>query len=55
MARYTVIFFVIAVVTAFFGYGDIREDVAEIAKYVCFIFSVAFFISLLLSIEVKRQ
>jgi uncharacterized membrane protein YtjA (UPF0391 family) len=54
MVRFTVVFLVAAIVAAFFGFGDIRADVAEIAKYVCFIFSVACFVSLF-AIQTKRQ
>jgi uncharacterized membrane protein YtjA (UPF0391 family) len=54
MARFTVIFLIVAIVAGFFGFGDIRADVAEISQYVCVIFSVACFISLF-AIQVKRQ
>ena len=38
MLRYAVIFFIIAIIAAFFGFGGIASGAAEIAKILFFIF-----------------
>lgn len=47
MLRWTIIFIVIAIIAAIFGWGGISEGAADIAKILFFIFIVLFVISLL--------
>ncbi len=47
MLRWTVIFLVIAIVAAIFGFGGIASGAASIAKILFFIFLVLFVISLI--------
>ncbi|MGB3775863.1 MAG: DUF1328 domain-containing protein, partial [Leeuwenhoekiella sp.] len=46
MLKWTVIFIVVAIVAAIFGFGGISESAAGIAKILFFIFIVLFLISL---------
>lgn len=46
MLRYAVIFFVVALVAAVFGFGGIAAGATEIAKILFFIFLVLFVVSL---------
>ncbi len=51
MLHYSVVFFVIALVAAVFGFGGIASGAVEIAKILFFVFAimavVSFFVSLL--------
>lgn len=47
MLRWSVIFFVIAIIAAIFGFGGIAEGVASIAKVLYFIFLALFIIAIL--------
>jgi uncharacterized membrane protein YtjA (UPF0391 family) len=47
MLRWSVIFFIIAIVAAIFGFGGIAEGAASIAKVLFFIFLVLFVITIL--------
>jgi uncharacterized membrane protein YtjA (UPF0391 family) len=47
MLRWTVIFLVVALIAALFGFGGIAAGAASIAKVIFFIFLVLFVISLL--------
>lgn len=47
MLRWSVIFLVIAIVAAIFGFGGISESAAGIAKILFYIFIVIFIISLI--------
>jgi uncharacterized membrane protein YtjA (UPF0391 family) len=47
MLRYAIIFFVIALVAAAFGFGGIAEGAASIAKFLFYIFVVLFVLTLL--------
>ena len=46
MLRYALIFFVVALIAALFGFGGIAAGATEIAKVLFFIFVVLFVISL---------
>jgi uncharacterized membrane protein YtjA (UPF0391 family) len=46
MLRWTIIFIVVAIIAAIFGFGGISESAAGIAKILFFIFIVLFLISL---------
>jgi uncharacterized membrane protein YtjA (UPF0391 family) len=50
MLRYAVIFFIIAIIAAFFGFGGIATGATEIAKILFFIFIVIFLATLLLGV-----
>lgn len=53
MLRYAIIFFVIALVAALFGFGGIAAGATEIAKILFFIFIVLFVVSLVAGL-IKR-
>ncbi len=53
MLHYAVVFFVIALVAALFGFGGIAAGAAEIAKILFFVFLVLFAVSLVLGL-IKR-
>lgn len=46
MLRYALIFFVVALIAALFGFGGIAAGATEIAKILFFIFLVLFIVSL---------
>ena len=46
MLRYAIIFFVIALIAALFGFGGIAAGATEIAKILFFVFIVLFVVSL---------
>ena len=50
MLRYAVIFFIIAIGAAVFGFGGIAAGAAEIAKILFYIFVVIFLVTLLLGV-----
>ena len=47
MLHYAVVFFVIALIAALFGFGGIAAGAVEIAKVLFFIFLVLFIVSLI--------
>ena len=53
MLRYAVIFFVIAIIAALFGFGGIAAGASEIAKVLFFVFLVLFIVSLVAGL-IKR-
>lgn len=50
MLHYAVVFFVIAIIAAIFGFGGIASGAVEIAKILFFIFVVLFVVSLLIGL-----
>ncbi|WP_031428821.1 DUF1328 domain-containing protein [Flavimarina sp. Hel_I_48] len=48
MLRWTIIFVVVAIVAAIFGFGGVSESAAGIAKVLFFIFLVLFLITLIM-------
>jgi uncharacterized membrane protein YtjA (UPF0391 family) len=50
MLHYAVVFFVIALIAALFGFGGIAAGAVEIAKVLFFIFLVLFVVSLVLGL-----
>lgn len=54
MLRWTIIFLVVAIIAAIFGFGGIAESAAGIAKVLFFIFIVLFLISLIFG-GIKRS
>ncbi len=51
MLKWAATFFIIAIVAAIFGFGNIAEGAADIAKVLFFIFIVIFLITLLLGLK----
>lgn len=50
MLRFAVVFFIIAIIAAIFGFGDIADGATDIAKILFFVFIVLFVISLLFNL-----
>jgi uncharacterized membrane protein YtjA (UPF0391 family) len=50
MLQYAVIFFIIAIIAAVFGFGGIAAGAAAIAKILFYIFLVVFLVTLLLGV-----
>jgi uncharacterized membrane protein YtjA (UPF0391 family) len=50
MLRWAVVFFIVAIIAAVFGFGDIAAGATDIAKILFFIFLVLFVLSLLLNL-----
>ena len=50
MLYYALVFFIIAVVAALFGFGGIAAGAVEIAKIIFFIFLVLFVVSLVVGL-----
>ena len=50
MFHYAIVFFVIALIAALFGFGGIAAGAAEIAKVLFFIFLVLFVVSLVVGL-----
>ena len=46
MLRYALIFFIVAIIAALFGFGGIAAGATEIAKILFFVFVVLFVVSL---------
>jgi len=55
MLRWSVIFFVIAIIAAIFGFGGIAEGAADIAKVLFFIFLALFVIVLLFGASIFKR
>jgi len=54
MLHYALVFFVIAIVAAIFGFGGIAAGAVEIAKILFFIFLILFVVSLVMGL-VRRS
>lgn len=50
MLRWAVIFFIIAIIAAVFGFGDIAEGATDIAKILFFVFILLFLVSLIMNL-----
>jgi uncharacterized membrane protein YtjA (UPF0391 family) len=50
MLHYALVFFIIALIAALFGFGGIAAGAAEIAKILFFIFAVMFLVSLIVGL-----
>ena len=55
MLRWAVIFFVISMIAAFFGFTDVAAGAAEIAKVLFYIFLVIFAVLLILGLTVAQK
>lgn len=54
MIRFAVIFLILAIVAALFGYGDVEPNVAQIAKYISLACAMLFLLALF-SIDLKKR
>lgn len=50
MLRWAVIFFIVAIVAAVFGFGNIAGAATDIAKVLFFLFLILFVVSLILNL-----
>jgi uncharacterized membrane protein YtjA (UPF0391 family) len=55
MLRWAVIFFLISVIAAFFGFTDVAAGAAEIAKVLFYIFVAIFVVFLVLGLTVAEK
>ncbi|MEP6602196.1 MAG: DUF1328 domain-containing protein [Nitrospirota bacterium] len=55
MLRWAVIFFLISVIAAFFGFTDVAAGAAEIAKVLFYIFVAIFVVFLILGLTVAEK
>lgn len=55
MLRYMIIFFLLAVGAAFFGFGGLAADFAEIAKILAVVFIILFLATLVYQIITGRK
>ena len=55
MLNYVITFFILAVLSAFFGFGGMATSFAEIAKFLALVFVVLFVASLIYSIITGRK
>jgi uncharacterized membrane protein YtjA (UPF0391 family) len=51
MLSWAIVFFVVAIVAALFGFGGIASGAVEIAKVLFFLFLIAFVVSLVLHLR----
>ena len=54
MLRWSLIFFIVAIAAAVFGFGGIAAGAASIAKILFFIFVILFFVSLVMGLSVGK-
>lgn len=54
MLRWAVIFFIIAIIAAVFGFGNIAEGATDIARILFFVFLVLFVIGLIMGLVKKK-
>lgn len=50
MLYYAIVFFIIAIVAAIFGFGGIAEGATDIARILFFLFLILFVVSLVLNV-----
>ena len=55
MLRWSLAFFVIAIIAAIFGFGGIASGSAEIAKFLFFVFVAIFAVSFVLALFTGRR
>lgn len=55
MLYWALVFFIVAIIAAVFGFGDISAGSATIAKVLFFIFLVVFLVSLLTGLGRRRR
>ncbi len=54
MLRWSLIFFIIAIVASIFGFTDIAAGAASIAKFIFFVFVALFVIALVLGLSIFK-
>ena len=55
MLRWAVAFFIVAIVAAIFGFGDIAAAATGVAKILFYVFLILFLISLISGISFRRR
>ena len=55
MLNYVITFFILAVISALFGFGGLAADFAGIAKFLALVFVVLFVVSLIYSAVTGRR
>jgi uncharacterized membrane protein YtjA (UPF0391 family) len=55
MLRWAVAFFIVAIVAAIFGFGDIAAAATGVAKILFYVFLILFLISLISGITFRRR
>lgn len=55
MLNWSIIFFVVAIIAAIFGFGNLSQDLAGIAKILFFIFLVVFVVTGLMHLTGARR
>ena len=55
MLRWAVAFFVVAIVAAIFGFGDIAAAATGVAKILFYVFLILFLISLISGVTLRRR
>jgi uncharacterized membrane protein YtjA (UPF0391 family) len=55
MLRWSVIFFVIAIIAAIFGFGGIAEGAADVAKVLFFLFLALFVVAVLFGASIFKR
>lgn len=55
MLHYVIMFFILAVLAAVFGFGGLASDFADIAKFLAGIFVILFVASLIYSVITGRR
>jgi len=55
MLRWAVAFFIVAIVAAIFGFGDIAAAATGVAKILFYVFLILFLISLVSGITLRRR
>jgi uncharacterized membrane protein YtjA (UPF0391 family) len=55
LLRWAVVFFIVAVIAAIFGFGGVASGAADIARVLFFIFLVIFLVSLIMGLVSGRR
>lgn len=55
MLRWAVVFFIVAIIAAIFGFGGIAAGATDIARVLFFLFLVVFLVSLLWGLATGRR
>ena len=55
MLRWAVAFFIVAIVAAIFGFGDIAAAATGVAKILFYVFLILFLISLIGGVTLRRR
>jgi len=55
MLRWAVIFFIVAIIAAVFGFGGIASGATDIARVLFFLFLIVFLVSLVMGLATGRR